>query len=71
MSLISNDGKPFSCAVVDFVVDNRKLLEGCDNYLDLVIDGLFQILGCLAVAYGFHNPWGVIEACNCILQLAV
>ena len=54
---------------IHFLIDDRELLKGSDNYPCPVLDGLLQLLRVLVDLH--DHAFHMVELVDCILQLAV
>ena len=70
MGLVDDDGEPLAL-VLHLVVYDGELLQGRDHEASPVVQGVAQVRRGLVLAYRHHAAYGVVEARDRVLQLAV
>ena len=70
MRLVDDDGEALALAL-DLLVDHGELLQGRDDETSAAVDGVPQVGRGLVLADGHDRAYGVVEARDGLLQLAV
>ena len=70
MCLVDDDGEALALAL-DLLIDHGELLQGRDDETGAAVDGVQQVGRGLVLADGHDRAYGVVEARDGLLQLAV